>query len=285
MWWAREVQKHDGAPPDMVIDSDASRLGWGATLKGQELRTGEQWSAKEQEMHINGLELLAGFLVVQAFTKEKRAINILVRTDNMSARAYINHFGGTHSWPMNVLTVEMWKWSIDRPIFLMAECLSGVENQVADMESRTIKDRCDWMLHPHLFSQIEKRMGPLEVDMFASRLTHQLHRYFSWRPDQVAETTDAFTQNWSQFCGYANSPWCLILPRLAKIQQEKVRVILVVPMWRTQPMVSPPPLTAEWFSTLNSDTGECSDFTNQGEVHHANGSASVSRLAIIQQQC
>ena len=120
MWWAQEVQKHDGAPPDMVIDSDASRLGWGATLKGQELRTGEQWSAKEQEMHINCLELLAAFLVVQAFTKEKRAINILVRTDNMSARAYINHFGGTHSWPMNVLTVEMWKWSIDRPIFLMA---------------------------------------------------------------------------------------------------------------------------------------------------------------------
>ena len=50
-------------------------------------------------------------------------------------------------------------------------------------------------------------------------------------------------------------------------------------------MVSPPPLTAEWFSTLNSNTGECSDFTNQGEVHHANGSASVSRLAIIRQQC
>ena len=29
-------------PPSLVIESDASCLGWGATLKGQELRTGGQ---------------------------------------------------------------------------------------------------------------------------------------------------------------------------------------------------------------------------------------------------
>ena len=45
MWWVQEVQKYNGAPllvapPDMVIESDASHLGWEATLKGQELRTG-----------------------------------------------------------------------------------------------------------------------------------------------------------------------------------------------------------------------------------------------------
>ena len=37
MWWVQEVQKYNGAlllvaPPDMVIESYASRLGWGATL-------------------------------------------------------------------------------------------------------------------------------------------------------------------------------------------------------------------------------------------------------------
>jgi len=51
-------------------------------------------------------------------------------------------------------------------------------NQVADEESRTMRDCYDWMLHPQLFSQIEEKMGPLEVDMLASQLTHQLPRFF-----------------------------------------------------------------------------------------------------------
>ena len=239
-WWMQEMQSHNGSPllrdpPNLVIESDASRLGWGATLKDQELKTGGQWSTSEQEMHINCLELVAASLAIQTFAKEKRNVNILVRTDNVSARAYINHFGGTHSWPMNCLAVQIWKWCIERQIFLTAEHLPGVMNQVADEESRTVRDRCDWMLHPQLFSQIERRMGPLEVDMFASRLTHQLPRYFSWRPDPSAEATDAFTQDWSQFQGYANPPWCLLLPTLAEIQREKAKVVLVAPLWKTQP--------------------------------------------------
>ena len=116
-------------PPDLVIESDASRLGWGATLKDQKLKTGGQWSTSEQEMHINCLELLAASLVIQTFAKEKKIINILVRTDNVSARAYINHFGGTHSWPMNCLAVQIWKWCIECQIFLTAEHLPGVMNQ------------------------------------------------------------------------------------------------------------------------------------------------------------
>jgi len=240
VWWMQEMQTYNGAPlllskPDMVIESDASRLGWGATLKAQGLRTGGQWSASEQEMHINCLELLAASLAIQTFAKEQKNIRILVRTDNVSTRAYINHFGGTHSWQMNHLATRIWKWCLERQIFLTAEHLPGLMNQVADLESRTVRDRCDWMLHPQLFSQIEEKMGPLEVDMFASRLTHQLPRYFSWRPDPAAEATDAFIQDWSQFQGYANPPWCLLLPTLAKIQQEKARVVLVAPLWRTQP--------------------------------------------------
>ena len=240
VWWTQEMQEHNGAPltmgtPDMVIESDASRLGWGATLKGQGLRTGGQWSTSEQEMHINCLELLAASLAIQTFAKKKRNIRILVRTDNISTRAYINHFGGTHSWQMNHLAMQIWKWCIERQIFLTAEHLPGVLNQEADEESRTIRDRCDWMLHPLLFSQIKEKMGPLEVDMFASRLTHQLPRYFSWRPDPAVEATDAFVQDWSPFWGYANPPWCLLLPTFAKIQREKAKVVLVAPIWKTQP--------------------------------------------------
>ena len=71
--------------------------------------------------------------------------------------------------------------------------------------------------------------------MFASHLTHQLPRFFSWRPDPEAEAVDAFTQDWSEIRGYANPPWCLIPRCLTHIKRQQARVLLIAPLWRTQP--------------------------------------------------
>ena len=54
-------------------------------------------------------------------------------------------------------------------------------------------------------------MGPLEVDLFASRLTHQLPQFFSLKPDPLAIATDAFLQDWGPLKGYANPPWGLLM--------------------------------------------------------------------------
>lgn len=77
-------------------------------------------------------------------------------------------------------------------------------------------------------------MGQLEVDMFASRLTHQLPQFFSWRLDPLAAATDAFTQDWNRFWGYTNPPWCLLLATLAKIRAQKAQFLLIAPVWKTQ---------------------------------------------------
>ena len=61
--------------------------------------------------------------------------------------------------------------------FLRAEHLPGVKNIIADEESRMVRDRCDWMILPRAFAHLQQTMGPLEVDMFASRLTHHLPRF------------------------------------------------------------------------------------------------------------
>ena len=39
--------------------------------------------------------------------------------------------------------------------------------------------------------------------MFATRLSTQLPRFYSWKPDPLAEATDAFSQQWGQLKGYA----------------------------------------------------------------------------------
>ena len=75
-------------------------------------------------------------------------------------------------------------------------------------------------------------MGPLEVDLFASRLTMQLPRFYSWRPGPQAEAMDAFMQNWTPVQGFANPPWCLIHHCLTKVRTQ---IVLVTLLWKTQP--------------------------------------------------
>ena len=50
---------------------------------------------------------------------------------------------------------------------------------------------------------VHYRLGPLTIDLFASRLNNQLVRYASWRPDQFAVQTDAFQMSWREEIGYA----------------------------------------------------------------------------------
>ena len=64
-WWADHAQEWNGKSllrrdPDLTIESDASRTGWGAS--SQRIRTGGPWSSEENHLHINCLELLAAFL-------------------------------------------------------------------------------------------------------------------------------------------------------------------------------------------------------------------------------
>ena len=126
-------------------------------------------------------------------------------------------------------------WCLERNIHIQAQHLPGILNYSADLESRSMRDRSDWKLDRQSFVRINQRYGPLEVDLFASRLTNQCPRYFSWRPDPFAEATDAFLQDWTTWRGYANPPWNLIPRVLRKTQDQQAEVVLVAPVWKAQP--------------------------------------------------
>ena len=285
IWWSQQAEKWNSAPlvdvePNLIIETDASLLGWGAWCNNT--RTGGQWSLEEQEMHINALELLAATLATRSFAKDQDHITILIRTDNVTTMAYINHLGGTHSPLLNNLATQLWKWCLERHIFLTAEHLPGVYNTVADEESRTVRDRCDWMVHPDLFVQIQRVLGPLEVDMFASRLTNQLPRFFSWKPDPSSEATDAFTQDWSQFRGYANPPWCLLLATLSKIRRTGSPGCSHM---EDPTLVSTNSGNVDRLSTVVATRAMDSDLPCSEGFHNASGSAPTSRMAIVGHQC
>ena len=226
------------SPAQLTISSDASQLGLVAVCAGT--RTGGAWPVQEQSMHINSLELLAATLVVKTFLKDASGISVLLQLDNATAVAYINNMGGTMSSQLTTLAKELWTWPLDKDIGLSAQHIPGVSNTIADIESRTVRDRSDWMLRPRTFLTIKEAFGPLDVDLFASRLTHQLSRFFSWRPDPQVEAVDAFQKDWGLLRRFANPPWCLISRVLSQPRQQQAQLVLVAPAWRGQ----------TWFPTI-----------------------------------
>jgi len=96
---------------------DASLVGWGAYLHSSAYTQG-RWSSAESRLHINYLELKAIFLGVQALFPGSSHLSLLVRSDNISAVSYIYHKGGTKSWHLCKLALELWDYCISLNIRL-----------------------------------------------------------------------------------------------------------------------------------------------------------------------
>ena len=92
--------------PDYIVETDASKEGWGAHCNGR--TTGGQWSHQEAVHHMNYLELKACFLALQSFFADQGRTVIHVKSDNVTAVAYLKHFGGSTSDRLNSLSREIW---------------------------------------------------------------------------------------------------------------------------------------------------------------------------------
>ena len=195
---------------DLVIDSDSSLEGWGACCSKQ--RTGGPWSQQERFMHINCLELLPAILAVKTFAKAKTAMLILLRINNTTAVAYINNLGGTASKELVILTRDLWMWCLKK----YSHCSSAPEySSRYRVQANAGRDRLE--VEPCDITENQQPFGPLDMDLFASRLSTQCPHYFSWRPDPYALATDAFLQDWTAMNCYVNPLWNLVGRVLAQV--------------------------------------------------------------------
>lgn len=193
---------------DLTILSDASKIGWGATCRGK--NTGGPWTTEEAIFHINYLELLAAFFALKSFASQVENASILLRLDNVTAIAFINKMGATHSQDLSDLAVEIWRWCIGWKIFIHAKHLPGKENVQGDWESRHVHDSSDWRLNRQIFLELECQLGPFSIDLFASRTNTQLESYCSWKPDPYTVAVDALSIPWTNHFPYLFPPFALI---------------------------------------------------------------------------
>ena len=233
-------------PIDTTIYIDASLDGWGAVCEKSE--TGGMWTKQEQALHINAVELLGVKLGLFSFFKDSKDIkHIRVMMDNNTAAAYINNMGGIRSDLCDEVAFDIWQWAAEQQIWVSAAHIPGSENVVADKNSRIFERSSEWKLRESMFKHIVSIFGKPDIDLFASRINHQLSNYISWRPDPGAKAVDAFSINWSPTYNYCFPPFSIILKVLQKTQQDKAQAIVVVPYWTTQ----------NWFPVLLGYSWEC----------------------------
>ena len=232
-WWisnahlSKKVINHGGI--DFTMSTDASLLGWGASLENT--TAGEQWSNVEREHLINYLELKAVLLGLQSLCNRVSKCHIKVLTDNTTAVAYLRNMGGTRSILCNDMAREIWLWCKEKQIWLSVSHIPGADNVLADKASRVFDDTTEWKVEATIYEKITERWGRPDIDMFASRLNYQTLPNVSWGPDPQAMAVDAFTLNWNFSLIYAFPPFSPIAPVLKKIQEDQAEVIMVVPKW------------------------------------------------------
>ena len=219
-------------PIDVIIECDASLIGWGAFSEGQPAQG--RWSDLEASNHINYLELLAAFNALRAFVSSRQSIHVRLKIDNSTALSYINNMGGIRSPRLDLLARRMWEWCISRDIFLSAQHIPGKMNTRADDLSRKFSLNLEWSLNKGVYEQVVQLTFIPDVDLFASRLNAKTVNYVSWHPKPDAMAVDAFTISWSNLKCYAFPPFSLIPQVLRKIQEDKALVLLIAPVWTTQ---------------------------------------------------
>ena len=238
-WWRDYVKMNNGKsilPPEEqdTIFSDASKQGWGAHLNLAKI--GGRWNWEEKlKSHVNWLELKAAFLALQAFLPQLKHQHVQIGIDNKTAMTYINKLGGTRSHRLTSLALEMWNFAADRNLTLSAVYVPGEENQIADKKSRVFQDSLEWMLHPAVFQALQKEVGCFSIDLFATRVNHQVPAFVSWRPEPGAVATDAFNVKWDFQLAYLFPPFCMIKRCLRKIQQDQAHCVLITPVWKSSP--------------------------------------------------
>ena len=242
-WWIENLRLRVGKPimtksPDLIIYSDAATSGgWGAYCQGR--ATGGQWTAQERDKfgnNINMLELMAVELAIKTFWRmHQTAKNIHLMIDNKTALSYLVKMGGTKSVQLVEKTKQIWDFLLEKGIMITAEYIPSELNVEADRESREVSDWSEWKLHPWLFREVCSTYGTPEVDLFASRTSHQIPKYMSLKADPNCLAVDALQQRWTQGVLYAFPPFNLIGRVLQKVRAEGASLILIAPVWVTQP--------------------------------------------------
>ncbi|XP_045104399.1 uncharacterized protein LOC123499932 [Portunus trituberculatus] len=118
-WWTLDYnfwlgQSLQLASPDVCLYTDASTVGWGASILHDSVSG--VWATHELSLHINLLELKAIRLGLLHFKDHVRGQTVAVFSDNATALSYLAKEGGTRSGSLNAEAQAILQWAEDHAI-------------------------------------------------------------------------------------------------------------------------------------------------------------------------
>ena len=140
---------------------------------------------------------------ILTLTKNLLHLTIHVQVENKVALACLLKMGDTRSLQLLKIRKSIWNYLLSHQINITAEYLPSRVNVRADWESRNATNSSDWKLHQKVYLKIIKLLGTPTVDLFRSRLCHQLPQYMAWKQDPNSFATDAMQQDWNKMFGFA----------------------------------------------------------------------------------
>lgn len=235
-WWLEALRGWNGrifnntAEPLLQITTDASGWAFGGTIVGTSHMVQGFWDKSSVHLTSNAKEMLAVLMTLRSLLTLVRNKSIQVLSDSVTTVAYINFQGGSNVI-LDTIAKNIWDLCIRNCIKIQAKHLAGSLNYLSDELSR-LSPKYEWMLHPNLFSYIDRLYGPHTIDRFASILTHQLPRYNSRFWDPGTEGVDALHQdNWSLENNFINPPFRLLPRILQHLVKTQAEATIIAPFW------------------------------------------------------
>lgn len=238
-WWT-ELQAHaaTGRPlwpgaASMLLETDASGVGWGAVLdNGAEARG--YHGVDRNGLHINCLELGAVTRGLHFFQHPIPAGTTLrLRTDSMVAQG-VMRAGSSRSPVLMAEMRDLHELCQEMGVVLQVEHVSSALNAWADRLSRE-HDSTDWTLRLSTFQRLNAQYGPHSVDLFASTANARTPRFYARWLCPGALAANSLAHNWSGENAWSNPPFHLMGAVVHKIVASRASFTLVAPEWRAQP--------------------------------------------------
>ncbi len=240
-WWILNLKAMNGISlihpsPTMTLATDASDFGWGGWYQeaGKKIiKFGGFFSEEESHNHINWKELKALLFSIRILGPQASGHVIRHLTDNTVTMFYSKKLGGRiHS--LDKLATEIFELTIRFNCKILSQYLPGVENKVADHESRRQVSLADAKLHPSIFQTLDHRWGPHSIDLFATAENAQLPRFASWAPQPGATFVNAMTTTWSNETAWIYPPFSMTGAIHRKLMADQASATLIAPWWPAQ---------------------------------------------------
>ena len=114
--------------------------------------------------------------------------------------------------------------------FLLRQTCPRSDQQKSRLAISKQRSQKNSILDPAIFKEVCQQFKcNLTVDLFASHHNKQLPRYCAWRVDPKS-LGSAWDLDWSKEVGWCNPPWELIPQTLAKIKQDRAKVLCCCPI-------------------------------------------------------